>query len=116
MLVPHDVYDKVGPFRDTGIAFDTDYCNRMTAFGLPVICLKPSWVQNIGYHGMYQHSDALAARDYVGRRDLYLYSRDQWYRSRRGMSATIGWVQNQLPALEHFRQSMKKTIGKVWGK
>lgn len=114
-LVPHDVYDKVGPFRDTGIAFDTDYCNRMTAFGLLVICLKPSWVQNIGYHGRYQHSDALAARDYVGRRDLYLYSRDQWYRIRRGMSATIGWVQNQLPALEHIRQSRKKTIGKVWG-
>jgi glycosyltransferase involved in cell wall biosynthesis len=75
-LVPREVYELVGPFRDTGVAYDTDYTTRLIEAGLPVICMKPSWVQNIGYFGAYQNSDALRAYDYVGRRDLWLYSRD----------------------------------------
>ncbi len=75
-LIPRDVYDRVGPFRDVGIAFDTDYCTRMMALGLAVICLQPSYVQNIGYFGAYQSSNELCARDYVGQRDVGLIMRD----------------------------------------
>lgn len=79
-LVPREVYEEVGPFRDTGIAYDSDYCNRMRERGLPVICLVPSYVQNIGYHGAYQHDDTYRARDFIGRRDAYLVARDCCYR------------------------------------
>ncbi len=71
-LVPRDVYEEVGPFRDIGIAYDTDYCDRMEVLGLPVICLKPSYVQNIGYYGAYQHSHKYTAKDFVGEKDILL--------------------------------------------
>lgn len=93
-LVPRETYEAVGPFRDVGVAYDTDYTNRLIALGFPVICLKPSYVQNIGYHGAYQNSDAITARDYVGRRDAYLFARDVWYGVKRN---TVGrardWVE-----------------------
>ena len=82
-LIPSDVYDMVGPFRNIGIAYDSDYCNRMAQLGLPVICLKPSYVQNIGYHGAYQNDESLTARDYVGSLDIYLIFREYWYKLRR---------------------------------
>jgi GT2 family glycosyltransferase len=66
-LVPREVYEAVGPFRDVGVAYDTEYTDRMIALGFPVICLKPSYVQNIGYHGAYQTDDSLTAKDFVGR-------------------------------------------------
>jgi glycosyltransferase involved in cell wall biosynthesis len=75
-LLPLEVYRRVGPFRDAGIAYDTDYANRLEALDLPIVCLKPSYVQNIGYFGAYQNSDELRAHDYVGRRDLWLRARD----------------------------------------
>ena len=78
-LVPRDVYEAVGPFRDVGIAYDTDYCNRMADLGLPVICLKPSYVQNIGYKGAYQCDDTYTAEDFVGRLDWDLRVRDFCY-------------------------------------
>jgi hypothetical protein len=99
-LLPREVYEEVGPFRDTGVAYDTDYTNRLIAHGLPVICMRPSYVQNIGYHGAYQNSDALAAPDFVGRRDLYLIGRDWWYGVRRN---TVGrlrdWVERHPESL-----------------
>jgi hypothetical protein len=79
-LIPREVYDEIGPFRDTGVAYDSDYCNRMRARGLPVICLVPSYVQNIGYHGAYQHNDTYKAQDFIGRLDTYLVARDCCYR------------------------------------
>lgn len=82
-LVPRGIYDRVGAIRDTGIAYDTDYCNRTAALGIPIICLQPSWVQNIGYHGAYQHDDTLTAHDFVGKRDPYQVMCDGWYRVRR---------------------------------
>lgn len=82
-LVPREVYEAVGPFRDIGIAYDTDYANRMSQLGFLVICLKPSYVQNIGYQGAYQCDDSLTARDFVGRRDAYLVLRDGLYGIRR---------------------------------
>ncbi|MBI3463906.1 MAG: glycosyltransferase [Planctomycetes bacterium] len=87
-VLPRDVYEAVGPFRDTGVAYDTDYCGRMAALGLPVICLKPSWVQNIGYRGAYQHDETFRAPDYVGRRDVSLVLQDGWYLLRRMMMNT----------------------------
>ncbi|HUY91137.1 MAG TPA: glycosyltransferase [Pirellulales bacterium] len=71
-LVPRDIYERVGPFRDAGVAFDTDYANRMAPLGIPVICLKPSFVQNIGYLGAYQSDNSHTARDYVGNVGWYL--------------------------------------------
>lgn len=68
-LLPRDVYELVGPFRDAGVAYDTDYANRMAPLGIPVVCLKPSYVQNIGYKGAYQSSNEHTARDFVGRMD-----------------------------------------------
>jgi hypothetical protein len=82
-LVPREVYQAVGPFRDVGVAYDSDYCNRLMPLGLPVICLKPSYVQNIGYHGAYQHGETYRALDYVGQLDWYLRGRDVWYGLRR---------------------------------
>jgi GT2 family glycosyltransferase len=82
-LVPREVYERVGPFRDAGVAYDTDYANRMSPLGIPVVCLQPSWVQNIGYHGAYQSDESLTARDYVGGLDTWLVLRDEYYRFRR---------------------------------
>lgn len=82
-FIPRDVYEQVGPFVDAGIAYDTEYCRRLAAHNLPVVCMKPSYVQNIGYHGAYQDGELFTARDYVGRRDLYLRSRDVWYYAKR---------------------------------
>jgi glycosyltransferase involved in cell wall biosynthesis len=69
-LVPAEIYHKVGPFRTADIAFDTDYCQRLNAQGFWIVCLKPSYVQNIGLRGFY-HSDnthdIFYAQDYVGR-------------------------------------------------
>jgi len=66
-VMPRAVYERVGPFKDAGIAFDTEYCNRLSSLGIPVICLRPSWVQNIGYFGAYQSGTHFVARDFVGR-------------------------------------------------
>lgn len=93
-IIPREVYERVGPFRDVGIAYDSEYCDRMAALGIPVICLKPSWVQNIGYHGAYQSDETLTAADYVGNRDAYLIARDAWYRVRRLAIRTAERVPN----------------------
>lgn len=82
-FIPRDVYEEVGPFVDAGIAYDSEYCNRMAARNIPVICMKPSFVQNIGYHGAYQSDETYTAPDYVGQTDLYLRSRDVWYATKR---------------------------------
>lgn len=71
-LLPKDIYEEIGPFRDTGVAYDTEYCDRLESLGLPVICLKPSYVQNIGYYGAYQNSNIYTAKDFVGKKDLSL--------------------------------------------
>jgi glycosyltransferase involved in cell wall biosynthesis len=103
-LVPHEVYRRVGPFRDVGVAYDTDYTNRLMALNMPVVCLKPSYVQNIGYFGAYQNSDELRAHDYVGSRDLWLIARDVafmgWRLAERANETTLGkMVRPYLKAL-----------------
>ena len=107
-LVPREVYDKVGPFRDVGVAYDTDYCNRLRDLNLPVICLQPSWVQNIGYQGCYQTDETLAAPDYVGRRDAWLVLRDQYYRLRRFLINTGEHIPEG-----RFKEGLKVIAGPV---
>jgi hypothetical protein len=82
-LVPAKVYEDVGPFQDTGIAYDTEYTGRLAARGIPVMCVEPSYVQNIGFRGSYQSDDTYAARDYVGRRDALMTLQDCWFGLRR---------------------------------
>jgi GT2 family glycosyltransferase len=91
-LLPRDVYERVGPFKDAGIAYDTEYCDRLAQHKLPVVCLKPSYVQNIGYFGAYQSSNVYVAPDFVGRRDLWMWSRDLVMTARRG----VGMVRDRL--------------------
>jgi glycosyltransferase involved in cell wall biosynthesis len=86
-LVPRSVYELVGPFRDVGVAYDTDYANRLKLHGLHVVCLRPSYVQNIGYFGAYQAGDEFRAFDFVGRRDPWLVGRDLWFRLGHGIDA-----------------------------
>ncbi|MGL5095480.1 MAG: glycosyltransferase family 2 protein [Planctomycetia bacterium] len=64
-LVPRSVYETVGPFRDVGIAYDTEYAVRLKALGYHVYCLKPSLVQNIGWQGAYQKGSWNSAADSV---------------------------------------------------
>jgi GT2 family glycosyltransferase len=92
-VVPRAIYERVGPFRDTGIAYDTEYCDRLAALRLPVICLKPSWVQNIGYFGAYQSGTIYTAPDFVGRRGLYL---DLVY----AYHSVLGRVRSLLPEMK----------------
>lgn len=75
-LLPRDVYERIGPFRDTGRAFDWDYFMRMRGEQLSFVCLTPSYVQNIGYLGAYQASNRHRAPDYVGRRDWFMIWQD----------------------------------------
>jgi len=88
-LLPREVYERVGPFRDRGIAYDTEYCDRLAALRIPVICLKPSYVQNIGYFGAYQSGDVYTAKDFVGRRDAWLRARDIAMAARNLIARTI---------------------------
>jgi hypothetical protein len=65
-LIPRDVYEDVGPFQDEGIAYDTVYSHWMRLKHYSVICLKPSYVQNIGLLGAYATDDTTTSRDFVG--------------------------------------------------
>jgi hypothetical protein len=96
-LLPREVYEAVGPFRDVGIAFDHDYWNRAQALGFSAICLKPSYVQNIGYKGAYQCDDSHTADDYVGKKDLYLRCQDFWYSFKRQTAGLARTVIDQVP-------------------
>jgi GT2 family glycosyltransferase len=114
-LVPRDVYDAVGPFRATGLAYDHDYGLRLKAAGFPVICLKPSYVQNIGYKGAYQSDDTLVARDYVGRVDWRLRLRKTAYACRRRTAAAIQALADRIPE-GRLKHVLKRTVraGQAW--
>ena len=65
-LLPREVYDRIGPFLDEGIAYDTPYSHWLRLHGYPIFCLKPSYVQNIGIFGAYSIDDKTTAHDFVG--------------------------------------------------
>ncbi len=65
-LVPMKIYRDVGPFKDEGIAYDTIYSHWMRLKHYPIVCLVPSYVQNIGLFGAYCKGQALTiARDFI---------------------------------------------------
>ena len=68
-LIPRDVYEHVGPFRDEGIAFDTVYSHRMRLLGYSVICPVESYVQDIGLVGAYAVDNRLCADRFLGEGD-----------------------------------------------
>lgn len=107
-LVPRKVYDAVGPFRVTGLAYDTDYANRLAALNFPVVCLKPSYVQNIGYHGAYQTDDTLTARDFVGRMGWRLGTSAAVYAVRRHALRLAHAVYDRIPEC-----GLKKLVRRV---
>lgn len=98
-VMPRSVYDQVGPFKDAGIAYDTEYCDRMAALKVPVICLKPSWVQNIGYFGAYQTGTAYTAKDYVGSRGLRLSLEYVYYTARHRAWSLGSWAKGRAREL-----------------
>jgi hypothetical protein len=100
-VLPRDVYDRVGPFKDVGVAYDTDYTNRLIALGIPVICLRPSWVQNIGYFGAYQSGTFFTATDFVGRLGPYL--------------TTVREFHTRKAALREFASVMKQRLKRAFG-
>lgn len=65
-LIPRDLYRDVGPFRDEGIAYDTVYSHWMRLKHYAVVCLAPSYVQNIGLLGAYATDDTTTSCDFVG--------------------------------------------------
>ncbi|MEW6536570.1 MAG: glycosyltransferase [Candidatus Auribacterota bacterium] len=65
-LIPAEVVQTVGNFKDEGIAFDTVYFHHLRLYQFPHICLKPSYVQNIGTFGAYSQDTTTASDDFVG--------------------------------------------------
>jgi glycosyltransferase involved in cell wall biosynthesis len=108
-LVPREVYDTVGPFRDVGVAYDTDYANRMAELKIPVICLKPSYVQNIGYHGAYQTDDTLTAKDFVGCLGWPLAVTASFYAARRRTLQLAHFFYDSVPegSIKRFVRKMR---------
>lgn len=108
-LIPRDLYADVGPFRDEGIAYDTVYSHWMRLKHYAVICLAPSYVQNIGLLGAYATDDTTTSRDFVG--------------AGAGRSRLAGWLDaarytaRRLPA--RARRSLDQTADRVapvrWG-
>ena len=70
-LIPREVYEDVGCFRDEGIAYDTVYSHWMRLKDYSVIALVPSYVQNIGLLGAYARDDTATSRDFLGDGDGY---------------------------------------------
>jgi hypothetical protein len=64
-LIPKQVYDETGGFADEGIAYDTVFSHWLRLYGYYVICLKPSYVQNIGKIGAYSKDSTTTADDFV---------------------------------------------------
>ncbi|ABL00064.1 glycosyltransferase [Pelobacter propionicus] len=65
-LIPRKVYEDVGPFRDEGIAYDTAYTHWSRLKNYPIICMTPSYVQNIGLQGAYAKGSMTTSRDFLG--------------------------------------------------
>ncbi|RMH08930.1 MAG: glycosyltransferase [Nitrospirae bacterium] len=65
-FIPRVIYDQIGPFVDEGIAYDTAYSHWLRLLGYPIICLKPSYVQNIGTFGAYSRDTRTTADDFLG--------------------------------------------------
>ena len=65
-LIPVDLYQDIGPFIDEGIAYDTVYGHWMRLKQRSIICMTPSYVQNIGLLGAYAFDDTTTSTDFIG--------------------------------------------------
>ena len=91
-LIPRDVYLKVGPFVEPpgGMAYDTDYTNRTIALGLPILCMKPSLIQNLGITGAYQRYGLYYSADFVDENPLANFLRRQHFAFQRIVARLCG--------------------------
>jgi glycosyltransferase involved in cell wall biosynthesis len=108
-VMPRAVYNRVGPFTGSEVAYDTDYCNRMAALNIPVICLRPSWVQNIGYFGAYQSGAEYVAEDFVGKMGFYLSCVRQYYAGRAAFLDAASQMKQRLHSLIKASPSDRRT-------
>ena len=81
-LIPKNVYEDIGAFKDEGIAYDTVYSHWMRLKGYSIICLTPSYVQNIGLIGAYVYDDRNTARDFLGEGNGYSFVKRFLYATR----------------------------------
>ena len=75
--------------------------DRAIDAGIPVICLRPSWVQNIGYFGAYQSGTFFTATDFVGRLGPYL--------------TTVREFHTRKAALREFASVIKQRLKRAFG-
>jgi hypothetical protein len=68
-LIPRDVYNRTARFADEGIAYDTVYSHWLRLHGYPIICMTPSFVQNVGTFGAYSRDKTTTADDFIGEGD-----------------------------------------------
>lgn len=99
-LIPRDLYDDVGPFRDEGIAYDTVFSHWMRLKGYPIYCMSPSYVQNIGLLGAYATDDTTTALDFAG------------FSTAQRMRYQLGYHLRRIP--EYMRQLTDSAAEIVW--
>jgi glycosyltransferase involved in cell wall biosynthesis len=68
-LIPRDVYERTNRFADEGVAYDTVYSHWLRLRGYSVICVTPSYVQNVGTFGAYSKDKTTTAEDFIGEGD-----------------------------------------------
>jgi hypothetical protein len=68
-LIPREVYNRTAKFADEGIAYDTAYSHWLRLRGYPIICVTPSYVQNVGTFGAYSRDKTTTAEDFIGEGD-----------------------------------------------
>lgn len=106
-LIPREIYETVGPFHDEGIAYDTVYSHWMRLKNLSVICLTPSYVQNIGLLGAYATDDTTTSLDFVGEGDNAFNLRQRVhalrYRLRRLPDAVRGLISDSARQIAPVR-------------
>ena len=69
-LIPKQIYNEIGGFVDEGIAYDTVFSHWLRLCGYSVICLKPSYVQNIGKIGAYSKDSTTTAEDFLNEKNI----------------------------------------------
>ena len=65
-IIPREIYSAAGPFQYDGVAYDTSYAQRLRLYNFPIVCLSPSYVQNIGISGAYACDARTTSADFVG--------------------------------------------------
>jgi glycosyltransferase involved in cell wall biosynthesis len=106
-LIPRDVYERVGPFIDEGIAYDTVYSHWLRLHGLAVICMKPSYVQNIGVFGAYAKDDTTTSLDFVGDGDWVSYVASRLHAARFLLRRLPGAVRRRIADTDSYEAPLR---------